>query len=129
MSWNFQGRTIDFKIDELGLAHIIVASAIESASIVSHTNPTTGTTGKFSTKGLRVIYSHPEVEIDVKDEYAMEILSYVVNTVQEGIVYDEDFSIFHEDRVYSFFLKLDRFGNEVLFLKTDRRCATASSNK
>ncbi|OME78639.1 hypothetical protein BK120_23150 [Paenibacillus sp. FSL A5-0031] len=118
--WNYNGKLFKLEIGSDGLAHII-STEVDETRILSIINPLTGETAKHKTKGFESLFDHPEVEVEGNVLYGREILSYLIDQVKNGEIYDADSSIEFEKNIYSIYIDYDRLGNPVMRIQLDEK--------
>jgi hypothetical protein len=112
-TWNWNGNLFKLETGTDGLAHVVYVETDE-ARIITILNPTTGQPAKHKSKGLMELFDHPEAQVNGDTLYGKEILSYLMDQVKEGTVYDEDMVIIYEEYVYEITSSCDRLGNPVV---------------
>lgn len=115
-SWSFNGRIFRFELRGDGLAHIVFPKA-DDVKIITIMNPFSGEPAKYRTKGMCELFNHPEAEVDGETVHGKEILSYLVDQVKQGEVYDDECLILYEDHTYELDMTMGRMGKPVIVLR------------
>lgn len=118
-TWNYDGKLFKLELRDDGLAHIVFTE-VDEARIITILNPITGKPAKHKSKGLEVLFNHPEVEVAGDVIYGREILGYLMDQVKEGEVYDQDTNIIFEEHLYQIQHTSDRLGNHVVEIYLDQ---------
>jgi hypothetical protein len=112
-TWNYNGKLFKLVTGTNGLAYVIYPD-VDEARIITILNPVTGKPTKHKSKGLLELFDHPEAEVNGETLHGREILSYLIDQVKDGVIYDQNTIITYEMNVYEINYTADRLGTPIV---------------